>query len=106
MKKMNWKRTVHTCYGCEYYHDENGFNNKGYNSKYCGKDHYKCPYFLGIADEAVEKWETERSKKTRQNEFLNMFPNSLKDGGVLVVRPSKTVKENTGLRRNENVQIF
>lgn len=24
----------------------------------------------------VEKWETERSKKTRQNEFLNMFPNA------------------------------
>lgn len=62
MKKMNWKRTVHTCYGCEYYHDENGFNNKGYNSKYCGKDHYKCPYFLGIAGEAVEKQTAKEEK--------------------------------------------
>ena len=44
---MNWKRIVHTCYGCKYYHDKNGFNNKGYNDKYCGRDHYKCPYFLG-----------------------------------------------------------
>lgn len=48
---MNWnKRAVHTCYGCEYYHDENGFNNKEYNSKYCGQDHYKCPYFLGTGE--------------------------------------------------------
>lgn len=45
---MDWnKHTVHTCYGCEYYHDENGFIHKGWNSKHCGQNHYECPYFLG-----------------------------------------------------------
>lgn len=58
MKRMNWKRTVHTCYGCKYYHDKNGFNNKGYNDKYCDKDHYKCPYFLGTG--RPEPWEGEK----------------------------------------------
>lgn len=37
--------------------------------------------------EIVEKWASENPKKTRQSEFLKMFPNALKDGGVLVVRP-------------------
>lgn len=39
------------------------------------------------AVEIVEKWAEEHPKKTRQSEFLKMFPNALKDGGVLVVRP-------------------
>lgn len=39
------------------------------------------------AVEIVEKWASENPKKTRQSEFLKMFPNALKDGGVLVVRP-------------------
>lgn len=35
----------------------------------------------------VEKWETERSKKTRQSEFLKMFPNARIRGDVLEIRP-------------------
>lgn len=48
---MSWnKHSVHTCYGCEYYHDENGLNGKGHNYKYCDQEHYECPYFLGTGE--------------------------------------------------------
>ena len=39
------------------------------------------------AVEIVEKWAAEHSKKTRQSEFLKMFPNARIRGDVLEIRP-------------------
>ena len=35
----------------------------------------------------IEKWAKEHPKKTRQSEFLKMFPNAKMMGGVLGIRP-------------------
>lgn len=35
----------------------------------------------------VEKWSAEHPKKTRQSEFLKMFPNAKMMGSVLGIRP-------------------
>lgn len=39
------------------------------------------------AVEIVEKWAEEHPKKTRQSEFLKMFPNARIRGDVLEIRP-------------------
>lgn len=40
-----------------------------------------------ILVQIVEKWAKEHPKKTRQSEFLKMFPNAKMMGGVLGIRP-------------------
>ena len=48
---MRKKRTVHTCYGCQYYYtnrNEIGFFR--YPVKHCGQDHFKCPYYWGVGE--------------------------------------------------------
>lgn len=42
------------------------------------------------AVEIVEKWAAEHPKKTRQSEFLKMFPNARIRGDVLEIRPCDT----------------
>lgn len=42
------KKTVYTCYGCPYYFTPKGY--KDFPHKHCGKDHTKCDYYWGKAD--------------------------------------------------------
>lgn len=42
--------------------------------------------------EIVEKWEKEHTKKSRQNEFLKMFPNAVLIDGVLIFAPCNVDK--------------
>ena len=66
------------CSKCIFSSDNNGIG------CWCGKLETEYPE---RAVAIVEKWAAENPIKTRQSEFLKMFPNALKDGGVLVVRP-------------------
>lgn len=43
--------------------------------------------------EIVEKWAAEHPVKTRQSEFLRMFPNALINDGVLRIHPCDMDKE-------------
>lgn len=46
------------------------------------------------AVEIIEKWSAEHPKKTRQSEFLKMFPNAkLDESGVLILCPLHIDKE-------------
>ena len=50
-----------------------------------------------VAVEAVERWSTQHPIKTRQSEFLKMFPDSGKDkDGVIIVPPCAVEKSRFG----------
>ena len=69
-------------------------------------EHYACMMDAKVTDEAqldeskvvsaVEQWSKDYPTKTRQSEFLKMFPNAfVEDGGVLSIPPcnvDRTVK--------------
>ena len=40
----------------------------------------------------VEKWSAEHPAKTRQSEFLKMFPKARKEGGIISIDPCDIVK--------------
>lgn len=45
-------------------------------------------YYPEKAVEIIEQWAAEHPKKTRQSEFLKMFPNaSLDDNGIIEINP-------------------
>ncbi len=44
-------------------------------------------YYPEKAVEIIEQWAAEHPKKTRQSEFLKMFPNARIRGDVLEIRP-------------------
>lgn len=51
----------------------------------------------------VEEWAKEHPTKTRQNEFLKMFPNALKSGRVLDICPRTVNTEYMPPKRCENI---
>ena len=48
----------------------------------------------------VEKWAKDHPVKTRQSEFLKMFPNAVIDDGVLCISPCKIEKGITCAGKN------
>lgn len=58
-----------------------------YEKTHCGT----CNIFMGIhpdkANEIIINWREEHPIKTRQSEFLKMFPNAKIDNGVVVICP-------------------
>ena len=69
------------CPGCELYNKEDS---------YCIAD-------IGESAEdtvqIVEQWGKDHPIKTRQSEFLKMFPNAVIDDGVLCISPCKIEKD-------------
>lgn len=68
------------------------------------KPHYGCCGHMDWLPDGVEKamtilqkWSNEHPKKTRQSEFLKMFPNALMDGCTVAMCPVK-VDENVDCR--------
>lgn len=60
---------------------------------YLEKDRTKLDFEIMIAE--AEKWAKEHPIKTRQSEFLKMFPNAFVEDGVLSIPPcnvDRTVK--------------
>ena len=60
-----------------------------------------CEYYLTVNPEQyvkiVEKWSSEHPVKTRQSEFLKMFPNAgLRDNGAIAICP-KMVDSDCGI---------
>lgn len=57
-----------------------------------------CKHFeLNYPEEAVaiiEKWAAEHPVKTRQDEFLKMFPNAEMEGGVVKIDPCTIDRDN------------
>lgn len=51
----------------------------------------------------VEQWEKDHPVKTRQSEFLKMFPNAHKSGRVLDICPQTLNIEYMPLKRCENI---
>lgn len=76
--KMCSIESEHGCSGCGLSCDFNG------TGETCEKFMAENPE---KAVEIVEKWVAEHPKKTRQSEFLKMFPNAKMMGGVLGIRP-------------------
>lgn len=66
------------CTRCELSH----FRNQ--TGKFCRHFVAECPE---EAVEIVEKWTAEHPKKTRQSEFLKMFPNVPMENGFLLTNP-------------------
>ena len=74
----------------------------------CKIDCYDCPLSIKNNDETlctvleavhpekavgiVEKWAAEHPVKTRQSEFLKMFPKARKEGGIISIDPCDIVK--------------
>ena len=70
------------CYDCPL-----GAKNNGAN--------LSCLAFEAHPEKAVgivEKWAAEHPKKTRQSEFLKMFPKARKEGGIISIDPCDIVK--------------
>ena len=75
--------------------------NKDGNNFYCGlryeanKNEESCDeYIKNHPDKAVaivEKWAKEHPRKTRQEKFLEMFPNALISEGVLKIEPCELI---------------
>lgn len=76
--KMCSIESEHGCSGCGLSCDFNG------TGETCEKFMAENPE---KAVEIVEKWVAEHPKKTRQSEFLKMFPNARIRGDVLEIRP-------------------
>lgn len=76
--KMCTIESEHGCSGCGLSCEFNG------TGETCEKFMAENPE---KAVEIVEKWVAEHPKKTRQSEFLEMFPNASIAGGVLEINP-------------------
>ena len=56
MSSPGWnENAVHTCYGCKWYHNDKGEYGKPFSYKYCGQDHYECPYFCCTGESLGKK---------------------------------------------------
>lgn len=72
---------------CKFYDDcaicplECDNNSKGINCDYIVRAH------PDKANEIIINWRKEHPIKTRQSEFLKMFPNAMKDGDVINIDP-------------------
>lgn len=68
------------CPGCKLYNKEDG---------YCIVD---TSEYAEEAVQIVEQWAKDNPVKTRQSEFLKMFPNAVTDDGVLCIGPCEVEK--------------
>ena len=73
---------------------------------------HSCPGHLDVANpekavEIVENWAAEHPKKTRQSEFLKMFPNAkLGDSGILWFFPCDIDTSYKHSKECDNVQCW
>lgn len=83
------------CSGCPLRSKENG---------YCiANISERAEYLAEYAVQIVEQWAKEHHLKTRQSEFLRMFPNAPKSGRVLDICPRDLNIEYMPPKRCENI---
>ena len=81
LKEMHRMCNGANCCECPLYANNNG---KNVNCKILEREHAK------EAVSIVEKWSAENPAKTRQSEFLKMFPNAKLDyNGIIMICPVK-----------------
>lgn len=80
LKEMNRMCNGSDCCECPLFTNNNG---KNVNCKILEKE------YAEEAVEIVEKWSADHPVKTRQSEFLKMFPNAKFDGRIIDICPKR-----------------
>lgn len=80
LKEMNRMCNGSDCCECPLFTNYNG---KNVNCKILEKE------YAEEAVEIVEKWSADHPVKTRQSEFLKMFPNAKFDGRIIDICPKR-----------------
>ena len=72
---------------CDFFHNQALCSKCPIQKLECGTGELDDVEQMIVAVEAVERWSTQHPIKTRQSEFLKMFPNARMLNGVIVINP-------------------